>query len=308
MRRGGAAGDRRPGAEEVVVGLEAVEVEERQHGGLDLVLAEPPLELGDQRSPVAEPGQRVGGGLAAARAQHAAVVAERAAETSDHGEQARGRGPHREGVELVVVVEQQDRDRGQPGGEWHGEEAAVGQHLAVELARRLPGRRGDEDHRRGPGGVEHAADLVAAARDAVEVDRVGDAEHEEAADQRRPRACRLQPEDAEQARDQAQQQQVAGRVGEVGGDGERVAAGGVEDRAVDECPGQGGEAERDDQAVDPQHPRQPARAAARQQQQAGERERVDAEIERVGQRRIGDVVLAQRLERERVVRARRRRS
>ena len=47
-------------AERVVVGLEAVEVEEREHGRVHLVLGEPALELGDQRAAVAEPGQRVG--------------------------------------------------------------------------------------------------------------------------------------------------------------------------------------------------------------------------------------------------------
>ena len=197
------------------------------------------------------------------------------------------------------MVEQQQRGRAQPGGERHGEEAAVGEHVAVQLARLLPRGGADEHHARGPGRVEHAADLVAPARDAVEVDRVGHAEQHEAADERRPRAPRAQAEHAEQAGDEPQQQQVAGRVGEVGGDGQRVAAGGVEHGAVDERAGDGGEAERDDQPVDPQHPRQPPGAAAREQQQARKAARVEAEVERVGEGRVGD--LGRVLEEDRVV-------
>ena len=287
-------------AEGVVVGLEAVEVEQREHGGLGLVGGEPALELGDQRAAVAQPGQRVAGRLVAARAQHPRVLAERPAEPHHDGEDAAGGRPHRALVEPLVVVGHQQPGRAQPGDQRDGEEAAVGNGPRVEPARALPRRRAHEHHARGPGGVEHAADLVGAVGDAPEVDRVRHPEQREAADDRRPGAPAAEPEDAEQAGDEAEQQDVAHRVGEVGGDRQRVAAGAVEHPAVDERGGDGGEAERDDQAVDPQHPRQPPGAAAGEQQQPDEAARVEAEVERVGERRIGDVV-AERLERDRVV-------
>jgi len=77
-------------AEGIVVGLEPVEVEQREHGGLGLVGGEPALELGDQRAAVAQPGQRVAGRLVTARAQHPRVLAERAAEPHHDGEDAAG--------------------------------------------------------------------------------------------------------------------------------------------------------------------------------------------------------------------------
>ena len=107
-------------AEAVVVGLEAVEVEEReQHGPLRGGLGGQPLEVGEQRAPVAEAGEGVGRGLDLAGAERAQVLAEGELEAQDGGRDGGGGQPQRGLVHAVVVVvdEQAERDQRERRGE-----------------------------------------------------------------------------------------------------------------------------------------------------------------------------------------------
>ena len=76
-------------AEGVVVGLEAVEVEERQHRGPLGGVGDDALEVAQQRAAVAEAGQRVGRGLDLADAEQLQVLAEDEREAHDGGRDRR---------------------------------------------------------------------------------------------------------------------------------------------------------------------------------------------------------------------------
>ena len=88
--------------------------------------------------------------------------------------------------------------------------------------------------------------------------------------------------------DHGQQDEVAHRIGEVGGDTERVAADGVQHGLQDDRGAHGARGERGGQPVDPQRPRGALDPRAQQQAQPGEDERVEGEVAGVGDRRDGD--------------------
>ena len=161
-------------AEGVVVGLEAVEVEEReQHGPLGRGVGGQPLEVGEQRAPVAEAGQGVGRGLDLARAERAQVLAEGQREAQHGGRDGGGGEPQRDLVQPVVVVvdEQAERDQRERGG--HDEHAAA-QPARVEPLGGAAGGDRDEHIGGGPARVEQRVLAVGADRHLVQVDRVGD--------------------------------------------------------------------------------------------------------------------------------------
>ena len=131
-------------AEGVVVGLEAVEVVEREH--LRDAAGRGVLEVERERAAVAEAGERVGRRLALAALQHPQVRAEREHEARDADEQRRRRQPHGELVRPRVVVDQQEPERGERGAGGQQEHRPAAEHRPrVDGRRRLPGRERDEE-------------------------------------------------------------------------------------------------------------------------------------------------------------------
>jgi len=111
-------------AEGVVVGLEAVQVEQQQgERALQRRAGEVALEIGHQAAPVAQPGERIHQGLLAAGGQQPRAVAE-GHRHPQHHEAERGGGQaecHDAQAREVVVGEQaqgrdaaQERDRHDP--------------------------------------------------------------------------------------------------------------------------------------------------------------------------------------------------
>ena len=95
-------------AEDVVVGLEAVEIEDREAGGaVRGRLGDHELELARQRAAVAEPGERVRGGLRPAGGEHPAVVAVGDHEPHQHRHETGAGERESEHVGGVEVVEDQ---------------------------------------------------------------------------------------------------------------------------------------------------------------------------------------------------------
>ena len=157
---------------------------------------------------------------------------------------------------------------------------------------------GDQDDRRRPrDAVDHA---LVAVGGAGEVDRVADGDdRQRARDQHERRAAGTGEHDA--AGDEAEQQQVAERVGEVGRLRERRALQQMLEPAKREAGAHGRRAERDDAGVDPARRAPSAELAPDEQDDAGEREREEPEVEGIGERWRRRLRAAERLERQREV-------
>ena len=206
-------------AVDVVVGLEAVEIEDREAGGaLRGRLRGHALELARQRPAVAEPGERVGGGLLAAGGEHPAVVAVGDHEPHEHGHETGAGEREREHVGGVEVVVDQQAERRDREDDREQDLAPLPGRPGPQRGRRRPGAVGQQQHRGGPAGVVDHALLVGADRDAVEVEAVRDGEHRQPAGDPAPRARPAPAGHRQHPDDEPEHHHVRDRIAQVGGD------------------------------------------------------------------------------------------
>ena len=214
-------------AEAVVVELEAVEVvENQQAGALRRGALEGAREVVDQHAPVPQPGERVGDRERVALPLAADALAEGEADAHRRGEERREREHSRRRVDVrVAVVDEQQQP---PPRSRRGSGAA---------SARQPSSRA---LRAGGGGDSVAASMsseaigqsvssqlvfdVGAGGDLEQVDGVGGDLHDQAQRQQAPHATRAPAGEADGGDHEQEQQQVAHRVGEVGGDDRQAAA------------------------------------------------------------------------------------
>ena len=268
-------------AERVVVLLEAVEVEDAEHDLGARPLGEDVLEIGHERTAVAQAREPVDERLAPARAQHPEILVVRHRQPDEHRDEGGRREPEREQVDLreVVVHEQHQADRRE-----HERQTDRSPALPVAGAgarRGQPRGPGDDDRGERPARIEEPPVAVAPDGVRVDVQRVADREDREARCDPRPSAVQP-PRHRDRAPDEAEQQQVAERIGEVRRDAGRRPRQRVGQRVVEQGRAERRERERADRAVDPQGSPVRAAAGAVQQDEAGERERVQRQVADVG--------------------------
>ena len=140
--------------------------------------------------------------------------------------------------------------------------SSIGAGLA---ARRLPGGEADDQRAGDPAEVEQRAGGVGLLGHLVEVDRVADREDAEAEAERDPGAVEPLAAGGHDADDQAEQDHVGQRVGEVGPDRRRVAAGRGAHGLEDDGGADRRDGERGDQAVQPQPDAEPRHPGAGEQ-------------------------------------------
>ena len=241
--------------ERVVVGLEAVEIEQDEQR----LRAAQGVQVGQQLPAVAEPGERVGRRLDLAQPQHLQVLPEDEHHPHDHRGDAGGREHEREQMDAVEVVvdERGEPDRPERRGKHEG--APAPDEPSRGDALRLPDGQRHDHRRERPARVDEAAD-VRPVRDHEEVDRVADREDGEPERESRPAAAQLPARDGHRSDDEREQRQVADRIREVGGDRELRAAGRVDDRAERDRGADAGHGERGNRAVE--HGRRAAAAGA----------------------------------------------
>jgi hypothetical protein len=277
-------------AEGVVVLLEAVEVEEREGapvGGRRLLRRV--LEVAHQRAAVGQAGEAVGERLVAARTQEAEVLAEEHA-AARAGDEQRPGGQQRRGE--VHGGELADHEDGEGDGREGGgqRQRPAGDLLDPPARRGLP--RGERRQRRpqGPQRVDPRPRDVGAHGRLVAEHRVGDDVGELPEPEQQPRAVRAPAVEAEGHHDERDQQDVADRVGEVEGDVDRVALGDPRQRGEHERGHHRGGGQAAHRAVKPLRGPDRAQARAQQHQQPGVDGDVAAEVQAVGDARVGRVV------------------
>jgi hypothetical protein len=101
--------------ERVVVALEAVEVEQREHERRRVIrLPQPVLQVEHEAAPVPEPGEHVGQGFLAHLGEQRPPLVERHAHPDDHGQhspRSEGQGEHVLPLEVVVEEEPEAEQR-----------------------------------------------------------------------------------------------------------------------------------------------------------------------------------------------------
>jgi hypothetical protein len=155
-------------------------------------------------------------------------------------------------------------------------------------ARGLPGGGREQHQARGPAAVPHARIGVGLVRDGDQVVGVGDPEEDDAQAEQGPRAIGAPATQCEGGDDHGEQDEVADRVGEVGGHAERVATDRVHDGLQDDRGAHGCGRQRGGEPIDPQRARRALDARAHEQAQAREDERIEGQVAGVGDRRHGD--------------------
>ena len=142
-------------AERVVVLLEAVEVEDREHPRLAASgLLERLSEIVEERAPVSEARKRIGERFDLALLEQGRVLAERegAAHEDQHDGERRER--HRERMELAGGAGGEDGDRCETADDGRPEEGALLGRARPHLARSVPGGEGERHERDGPRQVD----------------------------------------------------------------------------------------------------------------------------------------------------------
>ncbi len=279
--------------EGVVDLLEAVQVDEQERErpcrriGVGLLLEEV-LEQLQHRAAIGETGQLVGDRL------HPPVLGERAQSHERHraaqsgGDDRGGRESERDVTEVAQRAHRQDR-HGAGGREAGEDEARLG--VATEplgAGGAHPHRGGDEQDRGRPcDRVEQAADLRGADRVLEQVEGVADDVQRQARREHQPRRLATAREHRRPADHERQQQGVPDRVGEVRGGSERAQPGVLHHVVERERRADRGGADAGDGTVEPGVEREPAHLASHQHHQRDVGERVEAEVERVGQGWVG---------------------
>ena len=155
---------------------------------------------------------------------------------------------------------------------------------------RLPrGGRGQHGAQ-GPQRVDPRARDVGADGRLVAEGRVGDDVGQLPEAEQQPRAVHAPAVEAEGHDDERELQDVADRIGEVEGDVDRVALGDPGQRGEDERGDDRGGGQAAHRAVEPLRGADRAQARAQQQQQAGVDRDVAAEVQAVGDARVGRVL------------------
>ena len=126
---------------------------------------------------------------------------------------------------------------------------------------------------------------VAPSRGLHEIQRVGQPEAANPHSQRDPGAVHPPAGRGQRAHEDADQHEIGQRVGERGGDRQRLALGRVERRLEDDRRAHRGDRQRRDRPVSPQGLRHIARARAQQQHHADQRQDREKQEARVGERR-----------------------
>jgi hypothetical protein len=176
--------------EAVVVGLEAVEVEQEQDVRCRIVLFTKLLEADDDGAPVEEAGERVGQRLVARPVEQPQVLAERHREASEHRSQPECGGDDGDGVLAAEVIPGEEREADEPEPGRDGDHPPTFQPTRT-AARAGRGRRGRDEHeRRQPADVQPRAVAVGPLGDLVEVCAVADCEEAEPAGDRGARSGR----------------------------------------------------------------------------------------------------------------------
>ena len=277
-------------AEDVVVALEAVEVVEDEGVRRAVLGVQRVLEVAHQPPPVAEAGERIGQRLAPRVGKHREVREERHPEAPDDGEQRRPRQRDREQVQAREVVGDQQRQAQQREQRRDDEHAPALERPRAHVAGRHPGGPGEQERRRRPARLEDRARLPGAGGVAPEVDPVADAEDDEAEGQRAPGATGLPAGERDAAGDHAEQDEVAERVGEVGRNLDRLAAGALQDALEDDGGGERGDGQGGKRAVDPEARVEAGDPGAQQHRDRDVDDRVVAEPQDVRDRRNRDRV------------------
>ena len=270
-------------AEGVVVGLEAVEVEEHEHGGG--AAGERRLEVDHQLAPVPDPGQRVGLGLDARGGEEVELVAERDAHPGDHGQDRRGRQDDGGRVQALELAVDEDRERDHAEDGRHSEQPDALEPDGAELTGGLPGRRGEQEHRERPARVEDRHLVRDPADRLVEVRAVREREHGGAADDAEPRAVEAPAGEREHGDDEPEQKSVGERIRDVHRRDGRGAAGALHDGAEEDGGTERRDRERRDDCVQQEAALEVERARPHEEGDRGVEERVRGEPQPVRHRR-----------------------
>lgn len=183
----------------------------------------------------------------------------------------------------VVVREEPEPD--QAAGE-RGREQGSPLEGNVGAPERLPGSRGQEQHRSGPQRVKDRPLRVARCRRLEEEDAVRDRRRRQSGPDQHPRPVRppaCQSEDANHGREQ---QDVSDRVGEVGDDHARAAVGASEHDFEQDRRADGRRRNRSRHAVEPERAAELGQAGADEQHEADVARRIKREVEAVRDRRV----------------------
>jgi hypothetical protein len=266
----------------VVVGLEAVEVEQQE--GVGRVRVQDSRQLDLEAAPVAQPGQRVGGGLDAAAGEQRVVLAQRRGHPRQHEPERRDGEADRDHVDVQRHGEREHRERERPEPD-RDEQAAIGGvgSRAARGGRRESGGPGEAHHAGGDQGVGDDASGVAAQ--ARHVDHIRRHERDDRGGQGPPEAIDPPAGEPDGADDRAEQHEIPDGIREVRRAlPERRALRAIDRGGHRHAGEQCGDRKAADEAVDPRGPQRPADAAADQRDHGDVQARVDREPERLGGR------------------------
>ena len=180
----------------------------------------------------------------------------------------------------MILGEQDDRGEDEGTGNEHHRPALEVGHGDPSV--RLPRGQRQEPDTAQVEEVREGARVERSGRDAQQIDRVANAEHEEARAQQRPAAVETPSPQGEHAHDQRREEQVADRVGEVCRHGERAAGGSVQHGTEDDRGARRADAEPGDDPVEPHAGRHAPVARTRQPHEPEVAGGVQGEPEPVG--------------------------
>ena len=192
----------------------------------------------------------------------------------------------------VTVVDEQQHHRRCCAERRRCERAPAVLARAAHRPRRRQG--GGEHQHRGerPERFEPAVFDVVAGGDLEQVDRVCGDLHDQAQREQPPHEPRAPAREPDRGDDEQKQQQVAHRVGEVGGNHRQAAVGRVEDGVEHDARRQRAQSQSGDQPVEPHRHAGAPGAPHHQQPDPGVQQRVVEEIQRVVHRRRRGFCLA----------------
>jgi hypothetical protein len=237
-------------AERVVVGLEAVEVEQHQDGCRAGVQGG--AEIKHQLAPVSHAREGIRLRFDPGRRQQQHLLAEGEGHPGDHRQH---RGGGEDGCGLVQRLElpvHEDSERGEAeDGRQRQDARALGADRP-EPARRLPGRGGEQEHCERPAGIQQVDAVRRAHRCLVEDAAVGERERGRAAEDAQPGPVELPAGDREDGDDEAEQQGIRERVREVHRRSQRRASRALDDRAEEDRGADCGNRQRRKRRVQPE--------------------------------------------------------
>ena len=215
-------------AEEVVEALEPVEVVEHEHVRIVGAAGEHVVEVGDQPAAVPEMCERIGDREHLDAGRDRCVLPERQERSDQHEPDGRRGQDESEQVELTEVIVDEHGQRYQRADDRRRCQRSSLQLDPARAARADPGGNGEKDPHQRPQDVEQRSFLVGADRGGPQVDGVRHTRGEEGEADHHPLEPGRPAGQPEDAGDEREEHDVAERVGEIGGDRERLALGVVE--------------------------------------------------------------------------------